>query len=295
MHRIGNGWNWGPKYGLGDLAVCVNQQPWRSYCIQPPCGQLNPANHLLFGVLRDIYKDLAKMLPSTETIHMGGDEVHFGCWNSTQEIVDLLYKLGLGRENRDFLRLWAEYQQSALRVWDDEFDQNLNSRRETNEPPKKVILWSSQLTNYEHIESYLEKERYIIQTWVESTNELPRQLLERGYELIISTKNAWYFDHGFWGRTPYYQWHTVYENRLPLDSGVLGGEACVWSELIDSNNLGELKQGSSCAVLRIIIFFIPFQTAELGREQPRLPSVFGLIQKIRHGWQRFDFTVTTLA
>lgn len=237
-HFTGNGWDWGPKYGLGELAVCVNQQPWRSYCIQPPCGQLNPVNQLLFGVLRDIYKDLAKMLPSTETIHMGGDEVFLGCWNSTSEIVDLMYKRGLGREEKDFLRLWAEYQQSALRVWDEEFDQNLNSRREHNTPPKKVILWSSTLTNFEHIEEYLEKERYIIQTWVETTNELPRQLLERGYELIISTKNAWYFDHGFWGRTQYYQWHTVYENRLPLDSGVLGGEACLWSELIDHNNLG---------------------------------------------------------
>lgn len=73
--HAGNGWNWGPKYGLGDLAVCVNQQPWRQYCVQPPCGQLNPANHLLFGILRDIYKELVTMLPHAETIHMGGDEV----------------------------------------------------------------------------------------------------------------------------------------------------------------------------------------------------------------------------
>lgn len=73
--HAGNGWNWGSKYGLGDLAVCVNQQPWRQYCIQPPCGQLNPANHLLFGILRDIYKELVTMIPHGETIHMGGDEV----------------------------------------------------------------------------------------------------------------------------------------------------------------------------------------------------------------------------
>lgn len=56
--------------------------------------------------------------------------------------------------------------------------------------------------------------------------------------MIISTKNAWYFDHGFWGRTPFYQWSSVYENRLPQHPGVLGGEACVWSELIDTTNLG---------------------------------------------------------
>lgn len=71
----GNGWNWGPDYGLGDLAVCVNKQPWRKYCIQPPCGQLNPVNKMVFGVLRDVYRHIISLLSKSETIHVGGDEV----------------------------------------------------------------------------------------------------------------------------------------------------------------------------------------------------------------------------
>lgn len=78
----------------------------------------------------------------------------------------------------------------------------------------------------------------------------------------MSTKNAWYFDHGFWGNTKYYTWcvteinkpnetftkqfnlfrKTAYDNRLPKHINVLGGEACVWTELIDKNNLGLLKK-----------------------------------------------------
>lgn len=54
----------------------------------------------------------------------------------------------------------------------------------------------------------------------------------------MSTKNAWYFDHGFWGITKFYQWRTVYSNRIPRVRGVLGGEACVWTELIDGESLG---------------------------------------------------------
>lgn len=73
--HAGNGWNWGHKFGLGDLAVCVNKQPWRSYCIQPPCGQLNPVNSYLFSVLRDVYQHIQSLLPPGETMHMGGDEV----------------------------------------------------------------------------------------------------------------------------------------------------------------------------------------------------------------------------
>lgn len=73
--HVGNGWNWGPEYGLGDLAVCVNKQPWRDFCIQPPCGQINPVNSYVFGVFREIYRHLQSLLPPGETIHMGGDEV----------------------------------------------------------------------------------------------------------------------------------------------------------------------------------------------------------------------------
>lgn len=75
MFKAGNGWQWGTKHNLGDLAVCVNKQPWRNYCIQPPCGQLNPANQNLYDVLRLMYKDIVSMLPNGETMHMGGDEV----------------------------------------------------------------------------------------------------------------------------------------------------------------------------------------------------------------------------
>lgn len=74
--HAGNGWNWGEQYGLGNLAVCVNMQPWRNYCIQPPCGQLNPVNGFIFGVLRDVYRHLRTLIPESETIHMGGDEVN---------------------------------------------------------------------------------------------------------------------------------------------------------------------------------------------------------------------------
>lgn len=36
-------------------------------------------------------------------------KVHFGCWNSSKEIVEYMHDHGLGSETKDFLQLWAEF------------------------------------------------------------------------------------------------------------------------------------------------------------------------------------------
>lgn len=185
--HAGLGWQWGRDAGLGDLAVCVNKQPWAKYCIQPPCGQLNPVNSRTILLLKEVYKTVQRVNPN-EMLHMGGDEVHLGCWNSTPEIVHEMQQRGYPQTKEGFLTLWSEFQQAALEALDEV----------TGDTQAKTILWSSELTDPEHIKSYLPKERYIIQTWVPKEDNLTSTLLELGYELIISTKNAWYLDHGFW-------------------------------------------------------------------------------------------------
>lgn len=243
--HAGFGWQWGKEAGLGDLAVCVNKQPWRSYCIQPPCGQLNPVNPNVNVVMREIYRDLIHVNDGEVNFHMGGDEVHMGCWNTSQEIVDAMRQRGYNRTKEGFLQLWSDFQQEMLNVYDSII----------GDAKPKVILWSSDLTNPVNIKNYLSPERYVIQTWVEKENNLNKELLAKGYQLIISTKNAWYFDHGFWcvffsnykqngskniynrGNTQYYGWKKVYGSKILAVQGVLGGEGCMWGEFVDQNSL----------------------------------------------------------
>ncbi|XP_017780356.1 PREDICTED: chitooligosaccharidolytic beta-N-acetylglucosaminidase [Nicrophorus vespilloides] len=223
--HAGNGWQWGPHKALGNLSVCVNKQPWRYNCIQPPCGQLNPANIQVYNVLNALYKDIVEQFPESEFFHMGGDEVYFPCWNSTPEIVNYMKQQGKGQNKGDLLDLWGEFQENALAAYDSAVGNS----------DTKILLWSSELTNPEAIEKYLDKNRYIIETWVPSYDPLPQSLLEKGYKLVISTKNAWYLDHGFWGNTKYYTWRNVYENRLINHRNVIGGEVCMWGELVNGD------------------------------------------------------------
>nr|QHB49806.1 beta-N-acetylglucosaminidase 2 [Lasioderma serricorne] len=225
--HAGSGWQWGVQEGLGKLAVCVDKQPWRKFCIQPPCGQLNPINPNVYVVLGNLYSELMQISKESDMFHMGGDEVFIPCWNSSLEIRDYLIAQGKSQLlTEDFLDLWSHFQKTVLKTFDERTGRDAS-----------IVLWSSKLTTPDVITKYLPKDRYIIQTWVPASDTLPSDLLNLGYRLIISTKDAWYLDHGFWGNTRYHDWRTAYDNLLPNDRGVLGGEACMWGEYVDGGGL----------------------------------------------------------
>lgn len=70
------------------------------------------------------------------------------CWNSTNEIVDFMRGEGMGREKEDFLRIWSDFHKKAKHILDSVSG---------NENP--TILWTSELTEPDHIEKYLDKEQ----------------------------------------------------------------------------------------------------------------------------------------
>ncbi|RVE47860.1 hypothetical protein evm_007491 [Chilo suppressalis] len=229
--HAGNGWQWGKDYGFGDLAVCVNSEPWRRLCIEPPCGQLNPANPVMYRVLRNLYRDIAEVLPKPAVFHMGGDEVFFGCWNSSEAIVKFMEEKGIERTVEGFIKLWGDFHTNALQAWDEELKSlGINE-------PQPVMIWSSELTQAHRIQKYLSKDRYIIEVWEPVLSSLLIDLLRLGYRTVSVPKDIWYLDHGFWGQTKYSNWRRMYTHMLPKDSNVLGGEVAMWTEYVDENAL----------------------------------------------------------
>ncbi|KAJ8715997.1 hypothetical protein PYW08_013282 [Mythimna loreyi] len=229
--HAGNGWQWGPEYNLGDLAVCVNQWPWRHLCVQPPCGQLNPANQAVYRVLGDLYRDIVDAVPAPALLHMGGDEVYIECWNTTDEITEYMKQQNYDTSTTEgFIKLWAEFHEKALKAWDEAVEA-------VGTPKQPVMLWSSELTQAARITQNLDKERYVIEVWEPASNPLLHQLIKLGYKTVSIPKDVWYLDRGFWGNTKYNNWRKMYAHTLPRDDNFLGGEVAMWTEYIDEQGL----------------------------------------------------------
>lgn len=240
--HVGNGWQWGPKEGLGDLAVCVNKAPWQEFCAGPPCGQLNIANSQMYTVLGETYKEFIDLFGPFDLFHFGGDEVDLNCWNSTEEIV-LWMKKKYGDVSADaYYREWSNFQTKAYQLL-------TNANRGTE---IQGIIWSSHLTEKKRTEKYLDKNKYIIQVWSNGTDPLIKEVLNAGFRVIFSNSDAWYLDCGFSSAvssghnwcSPYKGWQTVYDNspaKIALNltghdghrHQILGGEAAMWSEQVD--------------------------------------------------------------
>ncbi|XP_023161571.1 probable beta-hexosaminidase fdl isoform X2 [Drosophila hydei] len=225
--HAGNGWDWGPKRGLGELSLCINQQPWSFYCGEPPCGQLNPKNNHTYLILQRLYEEFLQLTGPTDIFHLGGDEVNLDCWAQYFNDTDLR-------------GLWCDFMlQSNARL----------KVANGNVAPKHVVVWSSALTNTK----CLPNSQFVVQVWGGSTWQENYDLLDNGYNIIFSHVDAWYLDCGFgsWRATgeaacsPYRTWQNVYKHRpwerMRLDKKrrkqVLGGEACLWTEQVDEGQL----------------------------------------------------------
>lgn len=233
--HAGNGWTWGPKEGLGELAVCVNERPWSLYCGEPPCGQLNPENPNVYDILEKLYKDLIELTEENEIFHLGGDEVNLECW------AQHLQKSTTAFNYTDLHDLWGEFTLKALK--------RLESANAGNVVPV-VIVWSSNLSKKPYLTKYLDRKNVVVQSWGASQWPDTPDLISEGYKVIISHVDAWYLDCGFgrWRETgeaacdPYRPWQTVYTHRpweqLRLNKKqILGGEACLWSEQFGEDSL----------------------------------------------------------
>lgn len=152
-------------------------------------GHFDPTKDELYEYIGDIFGEIVEAFQPT-LFHMGGDEVSISCWNTSASIREWMStRMGWGDSKNDFMKLWSHYQTNAI----EKLDLALSDNSIGQIP---IIVWSSSLTEQPYLSELLDKDRFIVQAWMNSTDESEKAqitaLLENGYRVIMSNSDALY-------------------------------------------------------------------------------------------------------
>ncbi|EPS44058.1 hypothetical protein H072_1971 [Dactylellina haptotyla CBS 200.50] len=220
-------------YSRPELIANFNHQPWDKFCAQPPCGQLKLDSPAVDQFLDELYGDLFPRLRASGAtyFHAGGDEYNT---NSAQ------FDETVGSNDTAIVK--PKLQRFVSRLHNQILDAGFTP-----------FAWEEMLLDF----SLKLDKRVIIQSWL--SNESVRKIVEKGHRVIFGNYVNWYLDCGF-GQwldfkggafqaqfpvftdycSPMKNWKAIYYydplDGVPADKQhlVLGGEAHMWSEQVDS-------------------------------------------------------------
>ncbi|XP_055984798.1 beta-hexosaminidase subunit alpha [Sorex fumeus] len=205
--------SWGPG-APGLLTPC--------YSGSHPSGNYGPVNPILnstYEFMNTFFLEISSVFPDFY-IHLGGDEVDFTCWKSNPGIQAFMKKKGFGT---DYKQLESFYIQILLDI--------------VAAYGKGYVVWQEVFDNKVKI-----RPNTIVQVWREESpvpylKEL-KLITKAGFRALLSA--PWYLNRITYGP----DWQDAYlveplefEGTQEQKALVIGGEACMWGEYVDSTNL----------------------------------------------------------
>lgn len=200
-------------------------------CPSPTCTQpLNPASNETFPLITALLDECTGStvgggLFPYSLLHLGGDEVSYGCWETSEEV-----------------QAWEDAQgfSGSEDTYEYFVDQAAQIARSQARTP---VQW---VEVYEHFGNKLDNNT-IVHVWkAKSTMD---GALSDGYRVLLSDEDRWYLDH--LGTT----WEQMYLNE-PTDglsatsdpTLIVGGESCMWGETVDPSDLDNTVWPRAAAV-----------------------------------------------
>lgn len=217
----GHTYSWG--LGRPDL---LTQCYERSRPVNGYLGPIDPTKNMSYTFLKKLLNEVLHVFKD-KYIHLGGDEVPLTCWQSNPEVIRFAAHL-TGTDMADDSDIHKVLEYYERRVINDLA--KIGKRRPEG---VRVILWQEVLNN-----NFQLPNDTIIQIWQGDMFDVERAA-KRGHQIVYST--CWYLDLIEYG----IKWPKYYTCDPADTSGgydfeekdVLGGEACLWAEYIDNEEI----------------------------------------------------------
>lgn len=178
-------------------------------------GPMNPINPYLYEFLRNLFSEIVRVFPD-QYVHLGGDEVPFDCWQSNPNVTAYMQAHNM---SRNFALLEGEYIAKVLRIAD-----SLEA---------KAIVWQEVFDN-----GVVMPKNTVVHVWTGVWSQELEMATKAGHPVLLSA--CWYLDHiaggGDWKK--FYKCDPfAFNSTRNTTNLMLGGEACMWGEFVDKNNV----------------------------------------------------------
>ncbi|XP_019767408.2 beta-hexosaminidase subunit alpha [Dendroctonus ponderosae] len=184
-----------------------------------PCDQLktsgpmDPSREETFEFLQSLFSELRGVFKD-EFIHLGGDEVDFSCWRQSENISNLMKDLNIS----SYEGVESYYVQKVV-----DMAEGLDY---------KQIVWEEVFSNGVHLGNHT-----LVHVWKSWTDTI-KEVTSAGKQALLSA--CWYLDQlasgGDW--TDFYLCDPMdFDGTPEQQERVLGGEACMWGEVVNEYNV----------------------------------------------------------
>ncbi|KAK3085925.1 hypothetical protein FSP39_010784 [Pinctada imbricata] len=200
-------------------------------------GPLDPSKNHTYSFLKNLFREILHVFQD-QYIHLGGDEVPMTCWSSNPDVLKLLNTLNgkpdapINLQNNDPY-MYSYDIRKVLEFYEKRLTRDLKDLGKARKNDVRFVMWQEIMNNNVQLPNDT-----IIQIWQGDMGDVQRAI-DMGYNTLYST--CWYLDLIEYGT----KWPKYY-NCDPADNTmgyqidekkVLGGEACLWAEYIDNENL----------------------------------------------------------
>ncbi len=183
---------------------------------------LNPTLDETYSTIQNILSDVVKAT-NVQRLHLGGDEVVYGCWKNDSSIIDWMSQ-----------KQWTDYNQ-LLGYFVDRADKIANNLGAA------VTHWEEVFTAGATVPA-----NTIFQVWTDSSKM--SAVTAAKYQVIASPSNYWYLNIATNTWQNMYSYDPATGLSVDQASRVIGGEGALWGEYIDETNIEQNIYPRACSV-----------------------------------------------